>query len=905
MVSVMARTRKKEGEWSKPKLAILALNDVARFAEPDRSILAALTGAPRSGYSYSAYYAEMGSEATFALGGNLPLDLLQAILRTERAFLETPGSAKVPYRWDDGPPWHFEPVLARTDVGWRLDGQFVRSTGEILALRDTVVADGQFVWTSAAVSRADARPFLPLIAEIRRHQGLEILERDTARLALVLAHLGVPPAVLPGELHVERVTAALPKPRLRIVRLSPASQVLTAQVDFEYDGTMVPHAAVPTSFDAERKRLIVRRPEMENAAVERVVDAGACRGWDTHHQRQRLELMPRDVPRVVTALAAEGWRIEAEGRLFRAPTGVRLSVSSGIDWFDLNASVDFGEVSAPLTEVIAAFNRRDAFIRLGDGSTGLLPDESLRSYVTLAAAGEVVGDRVRFGLPQAALLDALLEDAAAHTVVEVDGGFRRTREELARTVPIEPADPPSSFVGTLRDYQREGLGWLQFLSRAGFGGCLADDMGLGKTVMVLALLAGRRDLRERGRRLSVVVVPRSLVHNWLDEAARFVPSLRVVDFSSASRDRHGRLPNADVLLITYGTLRRDVLRLKEIEADYAILDEAQAIKNANTASAKAARLLKAQHRLVLTGTPIENHLGELWSLFEFLNPGVLGRSSLFARAASGANDPETIALLARGLRPFILRRTKQQVARELPPRTEQTIVCELSRPERALYENLRQQYRASVLARVARDGVNRSRLHILEAMLRLRQAACHPALVEPHKAHKTSAKLEALIAQIQEVVAEGHKALVFSQFTTLLALVRKEVERHGFHYAYLDGRTKDRARPVQQFQEDPDCRLFLISLKAGGIGLNLTAAEYVFLLDPWWNPAVEAQAIDRTHRIGQTREVFAYRLVADNTIESKILDLQQSKRAIADAILGASAGGLKSLQREDLEMLLS
>jgi SNF2 family DNA or RNA helicase len=366
------------------------------------------------------------------------------------------------------------------------------------------------------------------------------------------------------------------------------------------------------------------------------------------------------------------------------------------------------------------------------------------------------------------------------------------------------------------------------------------------------------------------------------------------------------LAGIDVLVATYGTLRRDVLTLKDVPIDYLILDEAQAIKNANTASAKAARLLRPQHRLALTGTPIENHIGELWSLFEFLNPGVLGRSGLFQRTAAAAGaDADTLNLLARGLRPFILRRTKQQVARELPPRSEQTILCELSKPERRLYEQIRQHYRASVFARVKRDGVRRAQMHILEALLRLRQAACHPALVDPGGQHVSSAKLDVLVSHLQEILDEGHKALVFSQFTSFLALVRRRLDDERISYAYLDGRTRDRAARVAQFQTDSNCRLFLISLKAGGTGLNLTAAEYVFLLDPWWNPAVEAQAIDRTHRIGQTREVFAYRLVAEDTIESKILELQDRKRALAEAILGAGAGGLRGLQQEDLELLLS
>jgi SNF2 family DNA or RNA helicase len=512
---------------------------------------------------------------------------------------------------------------------------------------------------------------------------------------------------------------------------------------------------------------------------------------------------------------------------------------------------------------------------------------------------------LRFRSPQAALLDALLADAGAHATVDVDAGFRRARDELSRSGHPPPIDPPAGFRGALREYQREALGWLQFLDRSAFGGCLADDMGLGKTVMVLAMLAARHEAGDRPGP-SLIVVPRSLVHNWLDEAARFTPLLRIEDFSRPARDVSTIPPGADIVLITYGTLRRDILALKDTAFDYVILDEAQAIKNASTASAKAARLLNGRRRLALTGTPIENHLGELWSLFEFLNPGILGRSTVFQRAAAAVEpDGQTMGLLARGLRPFILRRTKAAVAKELPPRTELTITCELSRAERQLYDSLRRHYHDSVLARVAKGGMTAARMHILEALLRLRQAACHPALVDRTRQHAGSAKLDALLAQAQEVIDAGHKALVFSQFTSLLALVREQLDARKIVYEYLDGGTRDRGARVARFQEDPACPLFLISLKAGGLGLNLTAADYVFLLDPWWNPAVEAQAIDRTHRIGQTKEVMAYRLVAENTVEEKILQLQSRKKALADAILSEERGGLRGLERDDLELLLS
>ncbi len=403
-----------------------------------------------------------------------------------------------------------------------------------------------------------------------------------------------------------------------------------------------------------------------------------------------------------------------------------------------------------------------------------------------------------------------------------------------------------------------------------------------------------------------MVVPKSLVFNWKQEAARFTPKLTLLDHTGAGRAQPGEhFEDHDLVVTTYGTLRRDALAFKDRRFDYVILDEAQAIKNAGTESAKAARLLAADHRLALSGTPVQNHLGELWSLFEFLNPGMLGSAAAFGPSATRAADEDARGLLARAVRPFVLRRTKEQVARDLPARTEQTILCEMDPAQRRLYDELRDHYRASLLGRIARDGLGRAKIQILEALLRLRQAALHPGLLDRARRGESSAKLDALLPQLAEVREEGHKALVFSQFTSLLDIVRARLDVAGVRYEYLDGKTRDRAARVERFQGDPECLLFLVSLKAGGLGLNLTAAEYVFLLDPWWNPAVEAQAIDRTHRIGQTRPVFAYRLIARDTVEEKILELQQTKRALAESIIAADDGLIRTLSREDLELLLS
>jgi SNF2 family DNA or RNA helicase len=382
----------------------------------------------------------------------------------------------------------------------------------------------------------------------------------------------------------------------------------------------------------------------------------------------------------------------------------------------------------------------------------------------------------------------------------------------------------------------------------------------------------------------------------------------VLDYTGAGRAQEGDpFAGYDVVLTTYGTLRRDIGFLKERALDYVILDEAQAIKNAGSQTAKAARLLRGRHRLALTGTPIENHLGELWSLLEFLNPGFLGSSLLPAR---NLRDPgsEAREMLARALRPLILRRTKRQVATELPERVEQTLLCDLPARQRRQYDELRDYYRAALDQRIGAQGIGRAKLLVLEALLRLRQAACHPALLEPEEERsgdEPCAKLDVLLPQLIEVLDEGHKVLVFSQFTSFLALLRHRLDGAEIPYLYLDGQTRDRQELVEEFQSETGRPLFLISLKAGGLGLNLTAADYVYLLDPWWNPAVEAQAIDRAHRIGQTRTVFAYRLVARDTVEEKILELQEGKRALADAIIQADQSLVANLSRDDLELLLS
>jgi SNF2 family DNA or RNA helicase len=538
---------------------------------------------------------------------------------------------------------------------------------------------------------------------------------------------------------------------------------------------------------------------------------------------------------------------------------------------------------------------------------GVLPDEWAERLRRWAALAKERDGELRFEKAQGVLVLALAED---DPLVTLDADLESLRARLRSFEGVRPLDAPPTMHGVLRDYQREGLGWLAALRALGIGGCLADEMGLGKTVQILAMLDARRaewgDEGAPPKLPSLVVAPRSVLPNWAAEAARFTPGLRLLLHEGPGRPDPGpHFAEHDVVLTTYGVLRADAEELARIPFDYAVLDEAQAIKTASTASAEAARSLRARHRVALSGTPIENHLGELASLLDFLNPGVLGAASL-AALSKGARQLEatTGPILTRAIRPFFLRRTKRDVARELPDRVEQTLVCPLGTEQRRLYDELHRHYREAVSERVAVLGFSRSTPYIFEALLRLRQAACHPGLVDPAKRFEPSAKLDALLDQLESLRSQGQKALVFSQFTSLLDIVQARLDSAGIGRERLDGKTRDRARHVARFQEDESCSVFLLSLKAGGVGLNLTAAEYVFLLDPWWNPAVEAQAIDRAHRIGQARTVFAYRLMAPRTVEEKIVLLQAQKRELAEALFGEEAGALGGLTQEDLAWLL-
>jgi superfamily II DNA or RNA helicase len=913
VVSLLTRDRKTDGAWTRPKPLALKFPDIGRLPLPeDREMVSALGGGTQH-YSYgTSMYFQIPS--SYQVAHPLAGSIIARAASAGRCYLQDSSALPedlTPVAWDEGGAWQFKLEMRRAgSTDWTVSGVLHRGEERMDLTTPLLLIAGGLVFTGNRVAPlAEDAPF-EWIIHLRKEGAIRAADKEKeSLLGAVLSAPGAPALEVPDELRYEEVKLQ-PRPCLRVRapdRYARNGDKLRADLMFDYEGVLIRSVdRVGGVYQSASRRFVRRDSQAEQNAAGLLKELGArFQNANYWGQQPAWEIAPTKLPRLARPLLEAGWHVEAHGKIFRRPGSFHLEVSTGVDWFELHGDVEFGGTVARLPELLDALRRGESMVRLDDGTYGMLPEDWLRRIGMLAGMGTSDNGHVRFRRSQAGLLDALL---ATQPEARCDETFMRVREEMRVFEGVKPAEQPAGFVGRLRDYQRQGLGWLEFLRRFSFGGCLADDMGVGKTAQVLALLETRRELRTSGEPMppSLVVVPRSLVFNWKEEAARFTPQLRVLDYTGVDRANAG-FEGYDLVLTTYGTLRRDAAKLKDVEFDYVILDEAQAIKNAGTEAAKAARLLRAQHRLALSGTPVENHLGELWSLFEFLNPGMLGAASVFKLTSGALRSPGEDArrILAHALRPFILRRTKEQVAPELPPKTEQTIYCELKPVQRRLYDELRQYYRSTLLKQVEVEGLAKAKIQVLEALLRLRQAACHPGLVDAKRSSESSAKLETLMAQLREVLDEDHKALVFSQFTSLLRIVRDRLESEGISYEYLDGATRDRQAPVERFQTQNDSRLFLISLKAGGLGLNLTAAEYVFLLDPWWNPAVEAQAVDRAHRIGQTRQIFAYRLIVRDTVEEKVLELQTSKRDLAAAIISADNSLIRNLRREDLELLLS
>ena len=587
----------------------------------------------------------------------------------------------------------------------------------------------------------------------------------------------------------------------------------------------------------------------------------------------------------------------------------KLRVSSGIDWFDTKVDITFGDQTVTISDVKKALGQKKNYVSLADGSVGLLPEEWLKKYALLIKIGEAKDGNIRLKKFHFSVLDDLLSEVDEE---EVQKELEQKKEHLTGIIDHDYSNltPPPELKATLRPYQQAGFQWLAFLREAGWGGILADDMGLGKTVQTLSFF--QHYFNEYPNAHFMVVCPTTLMYNWEAEIRKFTPDLKHFIHHGPKRTSASKTFNEyQIIITTYGTMRSDIKMFKDYEFDYVVLDESQAIKNPQSQVAKASLLLNAKNKLALSGTPVQNNTFDLYAQMNFLNPGMLGSREFFmnefATPIDKFGEDEIKQQLRKLTYPFMLRRTKEQVAKDLPEKTTTVLYCEMGAEQRKIYNSFRVTYKDQIMGMIEERGIERSQMHILSGLTKLRQICDSPAILNAEeKLPNHSIKQEELMREILENVG-NHKALVFSQFLGMLALIREELEKQNIPYAYFDGSTSstDREKAVQEFQKNEDCRVFLISLKAGGVGLNLTAADYVYIVDPWWNPAVEQQAIDRTHRIGQTKNIFAYRLICKDTIEEKMLLLQERKRNLATELVADDNAFLKKLTREDLDFLLS
>ena len=809
------------------------------------------------------------------------------------------------------------------------------------------------VWFNDEPLRPDPRPLAPALQATDGGHGVHLSWKTSVRYVYRLgpgyavttdgelrplaggvdptALVGELPAVRPSEVEgflerfvlrsrvpVELDTRHLPTTRIpeRLearVQLSEEDEALHVALSFAYevgDGVTVVEAEAPETVLRVGETLVARQVDEElrlRQLLRRRLDGRdvplTLRGDDAF--AFLLDRMPTGEPWAVYG-AANLTRHAVRGRL-----SAHVGVPSGIDWLDLEVNFAVGDQQVAGEDVLRSWLEGRRFHRLPDGSVVELPARWLERHGR--AAAELLDLRRATGRVEAyaaPLVASLLEELAETEQLR----WRAAVDRIANVGQVPERPVPERLLGELRDYQHSGFRWICYLRDGGLGGVLADDMGLGKTIQAITALLETHRPGGVGDgpsgAPSLVVAPTSVVYNWERELGRFAPDLEVLVHHGPDRGTV-TFESYDVVVTTYALLRMDAAEFTERPWRYAILDEAQHIKNPASQLAKTARSLDAAHRLALTGTPLENHLMELWSLFDFLMPGFFGSRNAFRKRYVGPiqvdHDTTALAALRRRLRPFVLRRLKSEVAKELPPRTDQVLYCELGEAQRRLYSQVKATYRASVMRRVGERGVRGATLTVLEALTRLRQACCDPALLPWPEAQAIdeSAKTELLMATLDDIVGAGHRTLVFSQWPSLLRRFVPRLDENGWKYLYLDGRTSDRQGLVDEWNRSDGPPVFLISLKAGGAGLNLIGADHVIHVDPWWNPAVEDQATDRAHRIGQTRPVMAYRLVARDTVEEKVLELQARKRALFESTLDADRTVVDQLTRADLEAVFA
>ncbi|MBT1690246.1 DEAD/DEAH box helicase [Fulvivirgaceae bacterium PWU37] len=711
------------------------------------------------------------------------------------------------------------------------------------------------------------------------------------------------------------------EPHRRIIYLSDSGDFIEITPVLTYGSLEVPVLSRRQilSVDQQGKPFTLKRDEeaeLQFAGVlirqhpdfEAQLEEGLARDFLYIHKKRFLEndwfLDAFEAWRAL-GISILGFNTLAHNNLNPFKSKITIRVSSGVDWFNTNISVKFDKQQVSLKHLQRSIRNKNRFIQLDDGTLGILPEEWMAKFERYFEAGEITADGVlRTPVSRFSDISSLYDQE--QLTPEASSLLSRVQQKAGSFETIDPVAVPEGLMATLRPYQQQGLNWLGFLDDFNFGGCLADDMGLGKTLQIIAFILSQRTKQKRNTNL--VVVPASLIYNWQEEVQKFAPSLRVLTLYGTSRVRDVQsFDGYEIILTSYTTLLADVVHLKEYAFNYIFLDESQAIKNPDSQRYKAARLLNARNRVALSGTPIENNTFDLYGQLSFACPGLLGTLRHFrdhyAIPIDKFKSMKHTKALQRRINPFILRRTKEQVAAELPEKTEMIVHCEMGPEQRKVYDACEREFR-DFLESTPEDKIAAQSMHILQGLTKLRQLCNSPAIIKDDEYFgNESAKIDTLIEHIENQHVH-HKILVFSQFVTMLDLIRIQLGLRNIPFQYLTGQTRNRAERIKDFQHNPHTRVFLISLKAGGTGLNLTAADYVYLVDPWWNPAVENQAIDRAHRIGQHKNVVAVRLICPNTIEEKILKLQETKRDLVGSLIHSDASILKSLTSRDLLELL-
>ncbi len=684
------------------------------------------------------------------------------------------------------------------------------------------------------------------------------------------------------------------------------------KLGFDYGPYQFPYESAPnSSVKLEKKNdsyvfhKVRRDADTEIDLVQRLHESGLkFQNGRVAMSRGRAFSWLKDNAEVLEAYNISVKQTDAERKkYFVGESSLEIKVNESIDWFDIHAVVRFGDFEISFNELRKLINKKNKEIKLPNGEIAVIPEAWLTDYAELFAFIEEYGQGQSLKLRKHHL--SLVEDLRNGRLAQVT--MDRKLQKLQGFDEIEDYDIPEGFKGQLRPYQKAGYNWMRFLAEYSFGGCLADDMGLGKTVQTLALLQSQKS--EGAIQTSLLIMPTSLIYNWQIEASKFTPKLKVLIYAGTQRDKNPeKFANYDLVITSYGITRIDIDILKSFYFNYVILDESQAIKNPDSLIAKSVGKLKSRHRLILTGTPLENSTMDLWSQLSFVNPGLLGAEKYFKNEfqlpIEKKQDVEKTRKLNVIIKPFILRRHKSQVAKDLPEKIESVKFSEMSPEQAEKYEEVKSFYRNKILDTIESSGIKKSQLLLLQGLTKLRQIANHPKMVE-EDFEGDSGKLEDIRYMIESALSEGHKILIFSQFVKHLTIVRKYFDDKGLQYSYLDGTTKDRQGQVDAFQNNKDIKLFLISLRAGGLGLNLTEADYVFLLDPWWNPAIEEQAVDRAHRIGQKKTVFTYKFIARDTVEEKILALQKNKLKLASDLISTEESFIKKLTTEDISELLA